>query len=218
MIFRLKRFTIDSFSVGCENSIPRLNFQGFLDNHRESLTHLTINDMCQDVLNFFINFRRLKFMKIFDVVFTNDSPSLPIVENLTIGFDVTGNWAEKFPNVKNLNMTWIRYKKDLIQVGMLRKLERLKISNCCIPELSIPSVKILRLSDVGFADEKPFTGTKVEELIIDNCSTADWLAEFLSQDDKKINLLRISKTKVSRECMDIIERSRHKIKSLQIVK
>lgn len=174
--------------------------------------------MSRDVLDFFINFKRLKFMKIIDVEFNVDCPSLSMVENLTIGFEATGCWAEKFPSVRNLTMTWIQYKKDLIQVGKLKKLERLRITNCCIPELSITTVKTLTLADVGFADRKPFSGTKIEELIIENCTTADWLAEFLSQDDKKINLLRISKTKVSRECMRIIERRRHKIKSLQIVK
>lgn len=216
--FRLKSLTIDNYSIGCDNSISRLNFQGFLANHQQSLTHLSLNEMSDDCLNLFLNFRSLKNLKIFDMTFNDATPSLSAIENLTIGFDVSGNWSEKFLNVKNLEMTWIRYKRDLILVEKLKKLEKLKISNCCIPQLAISSVKELILSDIGFGDEKPFNyeENQIEELTVKSCVHNCWLKAFLRHEKCKLNLLRISREENCKNCLKAVEDSRRRIRVVQI--
>jgi hypothetical protein len=175
--------------------------------------------MSPEVLNLFLNFRNLKTLKIFDMTFTDTTPSLPAVESLTIGFDVTGSWSEKFPNVKNLELIWIRYQRDLILIGKLRKLEKLKISNCCLPQLDISSVKQLVLIDIGFGHEEPFNydENQIEELTIKNCLHSCWLNSFLRHEKCKLNFLRVSRKEMCRKCLRAVDGSRSRIKVVQVV-
>lgn len=176
--------------------------------------------MNEEIFNFFLNFPNLKNLKVFDTNFENLNIKLTQVKNLTIGYNVEGKWAEKFPNLKNLTINWLKFKKDLIQINEIKNLEKLKISSCCMPEISIPNVKILTLSDVGFYDKNPFKfeENKIEEIFIENCSHVEWLMEFLSRDNLRVKLVRIKWTPMSKKCEEFLKNFDKKGRKIQIVK
>lgn len=176
--------------------------------------------MGPEIFSFFMNFPNLKTLKVFDTKFVESAPQLPQVTNLTVGYEISGKWAEKFPNAKNLSMVWLRFQRDFVQLEELKKLEKLKISNFSIIELKIPNVKSLTLSTVGFGGEKPinYTENKIEELFLDDCTQVEWLMNFLACENVKLNFLRISRTEISEKCKNFLENCRNKIKTLQIIK
>lgn len=200
--FSLKKLVLDKYSVDCDG------LKNFLQNHRSSLQQVELNEVKQDVLKMLQNFPLVRKLKIFEMFFNKDFPTILLnVEELTIGYDVSGTWASNFPNLRFLNVTWIRFKRDLIQIELLKKLERLEIEFCCIPEFSLPRVKYLKLSDVGYSGERPFKleDNQIEELTIEHCSHAEWLGDFLNFYAKKLKILKIKETDLSHECRRIVD-------------
>jgi len=200
--FSLTKLTLDKYSDDCDG------LENFLQNHRGSLQQVELNEVKQDVLKLLQNFPFIRKVKIFEMFFRKEFPTIMNnIEELTIGYDVSGSWAANFPNLRSLKITWIRFKRDLIQIEQLKKLQRLEIEFCCVPEFSIPSVKILKLSDVGFSDERPFKleNNQIEDLTIEHCSHAEWLIEFLKFHAKKLKILRIKETDLSADCQEVVK-------------
>lgn len=201
--FSLQKLVLDKYSHDCKG------IENFMQNHRGSLQQVELNEVKQDVLKVLQNFPFLRRLKIFDMFFKADYLTvMSHVEQLTIGYDVSGAWAVNFPNVTDLKVTWIRFRRDLVQIEQLKRLERLEIEFCCIHKLALPSVKSLKLSDVGFSSERPFSleNNQIEELTIVHCSHAEWLMEFLEMYAEKLRILRIKETELSEECRKVVTR------------
>ncbi|KAL7011124.1 hypothetical protein ACKWTF_014101 [Chironomus riparius] len=205
--FKLTKLTLDKYSDDCDG------LENFLKNHRSSLQQVELNEVKQDVLKLLQNFPFIRKLKIFEMFFRKEFPTLMNnIKELTIGYDVTGSWAVNFPNLRFLRITWIRFKKDLIQIEELKKLDRFEIEFCCVPEFSIPSVRTLRLSDVGFSGERPFQleNNHIEDLTIEHCSHAEWLIEYLKFHSNSLKILRIKETDLSVDCQKVVNCSRNK--------
>ncbi|KAG5668494.1 hypothetical protein PVAND_016433 [Polypedilum vanderplanki] len=170
--FSASKFRIKKLSLG-KIKIDE-NFKTFLEIHKNSLNYLDLNEVDQKVLKIIQKFPNFHTMRIFDMNFSFSTP-LPKIQNLTIGYDITGSWAENFVNVKTLKVTWIRFEADLMQIEKLKNLEFLHVDYCCMPMLKIPNVKILKLTNVGFSSFKPFVfeKNKIEEIFIDSCSNCE---------------------------------------------
>lgn len=206
--FSLTKLTLDKYSDNCDG------LENFLQNHRGSLQQVELNEVKQDVLKLLQNFPFIRKIKIFEMFFREEFPTvMNNIEELTIGYDVTGSWAVNFPNLRSLKINWIRFKRDLIQIEKLKKLDRLEIEFCCVPEFSIPSVRTLRLCDVGFSGERPFKleNNQIEDLTIVHCSHAEWLIEFLKFYAQKLKILKIKETDLSADCQKVVNCAGNKI-------
>jgi hypothetical protein len=206
--FRLKHLKVKYF-----DDYNNFFFKEFLEAQKESLTHLEVAQVHHDLLSLFRKFANLKNVKVTNVCSSFDP--MAFVEVLEIK-EVDGSWSDKFLNLKNL--TIIGGNEDVQQVEKLKNLEVLKIKNCEIPELKIPTVKRLALIRVSLLDgaARPFDfETNIVELLVDKCSDVKWLFEFLKCKNVNVKLLTIRKSKVDDEGLELLESSR--IKKLQII-
>jgi hypothetical protein len=197
--FRLKKLALDKVKIddGLKN---------FMDIYVERLAHLELNEIDQKILKITPKFTKIQKLKIFEMKFREPTP-MPQVTHLTIGYDVTGMWAANFTNIRTLKITWIRFQSDLVQIEQLKHLETLHVDFCCLPELNIPSVKSLRLTDVGYAGVRPFRidNNGIEELFIDHCTSCEWLVEYLDGFARSLKLLQVKDTKMSGNCERILD-------------
>lgn len=190
-------------------------FNDFLSNFKDSLTYLTVDKCHHDILNLFVDFKKLKDLNVYHIC-SHFEPLLS-VENLTVAC-IDGDFSEKFPATKNLTIYF--YAEDLQQINNLKKLEKLTFIDCKIPELKIPqTVRKLTLYRVTLLDPKAFNydDIKIEELEIIKCKDCDWLMDFLTIQDLKIKKLKIVKSILSEECRKVIAETSKLIKSVQII-
>ncbi|KAG5667205.1 hypothetical protein PVAND_015196 [Polypedilum vanderplanki] len=208
--FKIKKLKLKYF-----DDFNTFFFKEFIESQKETLTHLEVSQVHHDLLALFKKFKHLKNLKIRNVC-SNFDP-MPSIETLEIK-EVDGKWSEKFPKVQNL--TIVGGNEDVQQIENLKNLKVLKIKNCEIPELKIPTVKSLTLTRVSIYDDvRPFDfENEIEELKIDKCTNLQWLFEFLISKNFNLKSLILRKSKLIDEDWKFIEEFKTgRIKHFQII-
>lgn len=208
--FKLKKLRLKFIDLHTSNY-----FDKFVKNFKDSLTHLEVDKCHHELLELFTNFKNLKNLKIHH--FCGHIEPILAVENLTLTH-VDGKISEKFPNTKNLTVFY--GVEDFQQISSLKKLEKLKIVDCEISNLKIPStVKILSLEGISSDISKPFNfkESEIEKVSILKCKNCDFLIDFLMNFSFRLKFLQIEKSILSEEIQKSIFNSSKLVKCIELI-